>query len=154
MVNSQVVSEIEKALKIDKQVEKIPAAIPVVEVGIKSVKDIKIGYATATNTTSTTILTTPTDRDFYVVGGFLTGAKDAGATTTNLNVKVTIDGTSTPLLRITTLSGTANQAAFGSISLPHPIKVDRGTNIVLESGTNAANVTLAGAVYYFLDEVS
>jgi len=108
-----------------------------------------IKFGVATNSTSTTIYTTPTNQDFYLVSATLSTIKDATSTSTNSGLNVVINGANSALLSISSLTLTA-QSETVSVSLSTPIKVDRGSNITVTNGTNVANATSRGNIAGFL----
>ncbi len=152
MVNSQLQKEISDAFKIDERIEKIPSAIPVCEVNPKVVKNGFAYVGTATNATSSIIVTTPTTGVFYITGLALTIIKDATATSTVTNISGIIDGQTKILISLPSITLTAQSISI-SISLIHPIKIDSGTNISVLNGTNVANITAKACIYGFLDEI-
>lgn len=106
-----------------------------------------VAYAQNSNATSTTIMTTAADRDFYLCAIMLSHANDSGALTTHAGVTAIIDGT-TQLLIHTTLSGTINYTGNPVyMPLPTPIKIDRNTIIAIVH-TNATAVTRTTATIY------
>lgn len=154
MANWQVTQEIIQALKLDINVDKIPQPIPVVEVGVQSIKKGVSASQSCTNATTATVYTTPTDRDFYITGGNLTFVRDATATSALFGLGYTDEnGGSQNLL---TFAGVTLNACWGSTQTPqmHPIKVKRGTNIVITSSTNVGNFKATGQIYGFIDEMS
>jgi hypothetical protein len=153
MVNSQVTKEIIDELKLDQNVDQIPTAIPVIEVGVQSVKRGLNKSQSISNATSATIYATPTDQDFYLTGANLTFVRDATATSTLFNITYYDEnGVQTNLL---TFAGVTLNLGYGATQTPpmHPIKVKRGTNINLVSSTNNANFKATGQIYGFLDEI-
>lgn len=97
--------------------------------------------------TSSTLFTTPTDKDFFITSAYLLSAD---AATTGGSITVTIDGASVNLITIITSTGTGiggHNITYNDIL----VKVDRGTNIVLTAG--AANVA-SGGIVGFIDEGS
>lgn len=154
MVNSQVTQEIINALKLDIMVEKLPTAIPVVEVGLKSVKPLESVYLVNTNSTGATIITAPLDRDMYIVGASLSLIRDGTATATFHELRYSdYNGTLRRLLSLSALTLTAN-SKDQVIYLNHPIRIQRGSNITVNSSTATGNFVLNSIIFYYLDEVS
>lgn len=105
---------------------------------------------TASNTgAAQTIYTTPTDQDFFLTSASLSLIKDATATSTGTNIRVTIEGVARIILAITSITLTAQQAQMQQ-SFPFPIKVDRGTNITIEHSAGTANVLGVATIQGFL----
>jgi hypothetical protein len=109
-----------------------------------------IRTASAVNTgAAQTLYTTPTDQDFFLTNALIGVIKDVTATSTNSQLKVTIDGVARTILNIPGLTLTVQNQSV-PMAYPNPIKVDRGTNITLENSTGVGNVTSTAAVVGFL----
>lgn len=129
---------------------------PVAVIPINPIINI-VRAASATTTSSGTIFTTPTDKDFYLTGvqfGFVKDAACDAANTTTPAVLITIDGVSVTVVRLPTITLTAqNQSVF--VSLPTPIKIDRGTTISIQSTSYTVGVFNRNAVIYgYTEEVT
>lgn len=152
--NPEMVRELRDSLKAQ-GFEAMPLNVagtlqPVIEVNPRLLRRCSIVKTnTLSNGTSATIYTTPTDADFFLVGGFVSYTKDATSTSTNSNLRVTIDGATADVLIISGLTLTAEGKA-ASISFPVPIKVDRGTNILLLNSTAVANIRSHGGITGYL----
>lgn len=108
--------------------------------------------STATNSTSSTIYTTPSDKDFYLSSYVLTVIKDATATSISTRISVIIDGATQVLSRIDGITLTA-QAHTITLGLPIPIRIDRSTNIVVTNTTAVANVIGAATIVGYTEEI-
>jgi hypothetical protein len=104
-----------------------------------------IRTTTATNATTGTIYTTPTDKDFYLVGLVISLIKDVTSTATNIQIRVTIDGVVQTIMNISTLTLTVDTRQ-STLGLPFPIKVDRNTNITINTNSATANITASGGI--------
>ena len=157
--NSEVIQEIRNATKIQGGADSVPRVlanqiIPVIEVGSKIVKNARAESTQQSNLNgNSTIFTTPTDQDCYITAASLSMAKDVTADTVDCALRCSINGTFRTLLCLAGLTLTAMQDTT-SISYPHPIKVDRGTNILINSSRTAGATRISGAVSFFLDETS
>jgi hypothetical protein len=128
--------------------------VPVMEVNPKLLKIANIvRSATAVNSTSSNIYTTPTDRDFYLTFANISVLKDVTSTSTETSIKVTIDGILQRLISIAGISLTP-QTLGTSQSFDIPIKIDRGTGILVTNGTNVANINAWGNIAGYIDDVS
>lgn len=109
--------------------------------------------AEATNATSATLLTTPTDRDFYITCAQLVTVRDAGATSVAQSLRCTVDGQTFYLAYIPSLSGAA---VLGPVAISNtfnpPIKCDRGTTVIVTNSTNFPNIKTSGLVHGYLQE--
>lgn len=93
--------------------------------------------ASGSGSANNTIYTTPTDCDFYITAITLGVIKDASATSVDSYVTCVIGGVTSRMISIPGITLTA-QSETMSISFPFPIKVDRGTSVVLTNSTNVA----------------
>jgi len=105
------------------------------------------------NTASTTIYTTPADKDFYIVGLSLNYSKDITATSTSFGINAVIEGASTPILNLRGSTLTVQNEAT-SISLPNAIKVDRNTAITLTATNATANHSASAIIYGYTVETT
>lgn len=92
---------------------------------------------TKTTTANGTIYTTPTDRDFYLSSVQISVIKDAtcdDGSGTGVSIAVTINGVTTSVISIGSLALTAQNGAV-SLNFIAPLKIDRGTTILLSGGS-------------------
>ena len=106
---------------------------------------------TATNSTTATIYTTPTNQDFYLTAVTLSYIKDVTSTSTSSAITATIDGITQSILRIPQISVTVGSGTM-SLSFPIPIKLDRGFNIAVVNATNIANISANGCIIGYLTD--
>lgn len=119
---------------------------PIIQPSIEILPRINIArQVTATNATSATVYTTPTDKDFYLCTVQLAFIKDVTSTSTQLAMTTTIDGVACTLIRVPHITLTVGQGST-SISYPIPVKIDRGVTIAVTSSTNVANVAVSGVI--------
>lgn len=153
-MNDEVIREIRNAFKIQPgSMEQSPNPIPVVEVGLKSVKNAFVRSNFATNSTGVTIFTTSANADTYLVSAALTMIKDATATATSSSITIVYNGSTELLISIPEITLTA-QTLSVNITLPHPIKLDRGSLVRITNSTNVGNISSFGSVICYLDEVN
>jgi hypothetical protein len=129
--------------------------VPTLEVNPQIVKNALISSAGAVASGGTTIFTAPTNADAYVTSVSISIIKDVTCDMATgkfiLSASLADTGASRDILAIAIISLTAQQQT-ASCSFPHPIKLLRGSTMVM-SGTYAAGVcSRAGSVTYFLDE--
>jgi len=155
MVNSQLVQEVSDAFKIDERVEKIPNALPVVDVTPKFTLQGIVKSQSLLNGTSVTIYRTPVKGRFWITGANIAYQKDATATSTSFAIAFTPKKTnvaqnliSLPTLTLVAGSNSQNTPTF------NPIEVKPDTDINITSATNVANFRVTAQIYGFLDEVN
>lgn len=155
MTNSEQIKEEIKALGLQPGAQNIPNPIPVVETNPKLLRvcDV-IRNSTATNATTAGIYTTPTTKDFYLVGVSLSVIKDVTSTSVVSDVRATVAGISSTSSRILSISGISltPQTDSVAISFPFPIKVDRGTIISVNNSTNVGNIRSDGCIWGYTVE--
>lgn len=86
----------------------------------------------ATTSGDTTIFSTPATEDFFLTGATIALQSNATADSTGLSLIATINGTTLNLLLIPKLTTTATALNL-SRDFIYPIKIDRGTNIILRN---------------------
>lgn len=155
MVNSQVTREISNAFKIDERVTKLPAAIPVVEVGVKSVKELNVVKTLLChNAASTTLYTTPENEDFYLLGGSMSLKISSGTeSSTEFYITCVISGVRTNILGHAAASNAYQTVLPVYFMSNHPIKVDKNTTITVTMNAPAAGDRAMASIYGYKDEV-
>ena len=90
------------------------------------------------NGTTTTIFITPPDQDFFLTSMSLSMIKDVVSTSIETSIKGNIFGG--PLIRLLAIAGitvTAQNATI-NMTLPRPLLMERGNNIILTNSTGVA----------------
>jgi hypothetical protein len=106
-----------------------------------------------TNFSSATVMTTASDKDTYLTGASLSFVKDITATTTAVSLRVYIEGVQRRIIELSTLTLTVERGQT-SISFPIPIKIDRNTNITIDSLTNVANFSINAQIIGYTVETT
>jgi len=147
MTNSEQVKEEIKALGLQPGATIIPTPVAVVETNPKLLRRANIvGQIQATNATSATIYTTPTDKDFFLTGASCSVIKDVTATSVLTRINFTLfTGEARSVLAIPGLSLTAQSECL-SMDFICPIQLKRGTTITVSNSTNVGNVTSNGMI--------
>jgi hypothetical protein len=157
--NGDLIKEMREGAKIMLSADGVPSEItdkvvPVMECNPNLFRKISIiKTASLTNGTAATIVTAPTDRDFFICGITLSVIKDVTSTSLATDVRTTINGNVATLMIISGQTLTA-QSATMSISFSNPIKVDKGANVTLNHTTNVANIRGDAIVYGYYVENS
>jgi hypothetical protein len=155
--NNQTLREIQRAGGIQQNIDAIPmklgdTVIPVIECNPKLLQPVKIVRSNvATNATVATVYTTPTDQDFYLTSLSMSVIKDVTSTAIISYTSVIIDGMSNRLMRIYGLQLTP-QSSNMAVSFVPPIKLDRGSVIVVGNDTLVANISAAASITGFVVE--
>jgi hypothetical protein len=130
----------------------VPTIQPIFDVNRNITKIMR--SATSPTTGSTTIYSTPTDKDFYLTGIHLGYTADASADNTSVNMTAFIeDGTSAyTILRLpkTTLTATTENITFTPL---YPLKINRGTVIQIQSTFTVGSCTRTGSICGFVDGI-
>lgn len=154
MVNSQVVKEIVDALKLDMNIEKVPSPVPVIEVNPKLVKNVLLYNSTRNVSGAATILTTPTNQDYYLHGIEFDYTKDASCDMASgrLSISVVIGGATYYVASFSVLTLTA-QYSGRYIQFKTPLKLDRNSAIRFNGATfTAGNLIQSVCLHYMIDE--
>ena len=101
-----------------------------------------------TNSTTTSMITTPKDKDFYVTSVALSVIKDITSTSVNSAVQVVINGQNVNLLAISGITLTP-QSETMTTNYTHPLKLDKFTDVAITNTTNVANITTRATITYF-----
>lgn len=122
--------------------------IPVINVTPKDVKTQDIfKHGSASNATSATLYTTPTDQDFYLTHAELAVIKDATSTSTESSILLTQDGVAKRVCYLPSITLTAQTLSQSSTF--RPMLLSRGTTITITNSTNAANIKTTGCIIGF-----
>lgn len=132
--NPQIKNTIIDNLRLNPVVDNIPNVVtpsiqPVFETDRKFCDVVRTNSITATSGSST-LFTTPSDKDFYITGAAISMAKDATCdlATSNVNITIIVGGTSRQIVQLSALTTTA-QTQNMFVNFNPPIKVDRNTAI-------------------------
>jgi hypothetical protein len=104
-----------------------------------------------TNATTATLATTALDRETYITNLQFAYIRDATATSVEFYFTMIIDGLTTTIFSIPGITLNAGNDT-GTISFVNPIKIDKGSNILLRSTTNVGNFLFSGTVYGYTVE--
>lgn len=155
--NNRIRDTIKQLLNLEMYQDKVPAEI--LE-KIQLVIDVNpfqnetcdvIATATAINSTSATLYTTPTDRDFYLCSASISMIKDVSSTSTSSSLNATARGTAITLLAIPGITLTP-QTSSNSIAFSPPILLDRGTIVNVGNSTNVANIITKSVITGFTQD--
>lgn len=124
--------------------------VPVAEVNAISCNVLEQGFAS--NATSSTAYTTPTEQDFYLVGGTISVIKDASSESTYTGIELTPFGqNSKEVFKIATITLTA-QTETMNFTLPYPLKLARGTTVKIVNSSGVANIRAGVTIYGYTSE--
>jgi hypothetical protein len=157
--NSDVTKGLQKNAGIQQNIDKTPnelaeKIVPTIETNPELLRRCNIiRTASATNSTSAIIYTTPKNQDFYIVAANLSHTRDAVATSVASSINAVINGATQTILQICNVATTAGEQSL-ALSFPFPIKVDRDTNITVTNGAAVAYIKTVGTIIGYLDEKS
>ena len=159
--NNEITLALGAATKCDLNSDILPNEL---EPKIQSVIDVTpnmnescdVVVASPKSTTGTTTLyTTPSNKDFYLTGAWLSYTKDATCDTATgaLPITATLNGVAIQFLTLSKLTLTAEQRQI-SITFETPIKIDRNTIISFGTTWSVGNMIIAvGITGYTQDPV-
>jgi len=158
--NSNLSKELIDGAKIQTSFDKVPdqiaeKVVPVMEVNPKLLK-LSLPFPVSgalSNALSATLYTTSSIKDTYLTGATMSMIKDATSTATDMRFYFTeaTTGQTRLIFRITGLSLTAD-SKFCAIDFNKPMKVARGTNIMVTSNTADANISIKGTLFGYEEE--
>jgi len=146
--NAQAMKELVSAANLQLGYDEVPnklasSIVPVININPKDYRRVNLHKAAAaSNTTSTTIYTTPTDRDVFLTFAALSVIKDAANTSAASFINIGIEGggaVGVPILKIAGIASTA-QSGSQTITLNPPIKLLRGYAIAVGNGAGDGNI--------------
>lgn len=127
---------------------------PIIQPVIQITRTCNIVKSTqASNTLTATIYTTPSDKDFYLTSASISMIKDVTATATRSYITAIIEGSTVAFCDIASFTTTVHNEAM-SMTFPVPIKIDKGTNIVITNDTNVANIRSRGTIIGYTVETT
>lgn len=156
--NSDLFKELASAAKIQVSVDNIPnqlaeKVVPVMEVNPKLLRRTEIiRHNDATNATSATIYTTPTNQDFYLTHLTLSTMKDVNSAATFSAISCVIDGITRYAATLGFITLTASKDSL-SLSFITPIKCDRNTTIGIVNSSAVANIITIGSIGGYIDYI-
>lgn len=109
---------------------------------------------TATTSGNTTIFTTSGSKDTYITAVHMSVNTDAANTGGGTRVTAVIQGVTVELCRIAKLSTGLAIQRDTSISFPFPVKLDRGTTVILAHDFGAGTANFAATVVGYEEEVT
>ena len=114
---------------------------------------VRSGSSTASSSTAS-IFTTPSDKDFYLTGATFSLQKDATSDNTSAFLRVTIDGSTTRnIIQMDTLTTTAVSKDM-AVSFPFPIKLDRSTNVIIGATYTVGSLVRNATIFGYTVEVT
>ena len=158
--NSKIMERIIREAKIQLSVDAVPTQlaekiVPVLVSNPLQQIDTTYTKISSTSTSTSTIIVLDTKKQFYCTGASLSSTKDATcdlATGTQCYIKILHEGKTLQFLNLSQLTLTAQDQNL-AIVFPEPIKVDKGSAIILVLGTHTAGLWVkSGSVYGFTME--
>jgi len=154
--NSDLSKELQQGAKLQLR-DRMPSelaekVVPVMEVNPKLLKTTNYLVAGSGSATSNTIATTPTDKDTYITNACLSMIKDATSTSTSTTLTITPFGqAAVSVLRIACATLTAQTDSLTQ-NWSNPIRLARGSNIIITHSSNVANILGVAAVQGYTEE--
>lgn len=148
---SEITQKAIKDLRLNPAFEKMPteASDKIVLTYPLNEKVVKIVRGSEKTTTgSSTVYTTPSNKDFYLTGCYLQNNSNATADNTDIRLTCVIDGGTQFLIQFKKITLTAfNNMLNREFSVP--IKLDRNSTIVLSSAFTVGSSTTSAGITGF-----
>ncbi len=125
---------------------------PVAVINIEPIGRIN-AYVSAFNIANAVLYTTPSDKDFYLTNATIAVIKDVNSTSTNSYMQVVINGVNQIILSIPGITLTAQSNTL-SQSFRYPLKLDRGTQVIVTGTTTTANIRTNATLQGYTEEVT
>jgi hypothetical protein len=151
--NSDLTEALVKGAKIAVAVDKVPdqlgqTVVPVLDVTPR-VHRVAIARSVASSSTGgATIFTTPTNKDFYLTGLFISMSDNAACDGIYVRIQATINTTVYDLIRLQKQTLVATNLQDG-ISFSVPIKIDKGTGINMDNNFSVGTSVRAASIFGF-----
>ena len=148
--NSDLSKELRDGAKLQTSRDVIPSqlaekVVPVMEVNPKLLRETN--YILSSSAGSATLDTTPTTKDTYITGYLLIGSTSTGPLSSTMTLTATPKGRGAQIiggLRYATTAILDTMTQVASVSLPHPILLERNSTIVVAN----TNITASRVVVY------
>lgn len=113
----------------------------------ESIKWANVVKQTSSSNASAIVYTTPANQDFYLVSFQWFGEVDAAATATQAYLTCVVNGATVFISAIRRPAAGTAYSWMTSLSLPYPLKVDRGSTITISQNSVAAgNITQSASI--------
>lgn len=154
--NKKIVGNVLDVLKLNPITDAVPRQVvptiqPVFEVTPSYAAIIRDGARSTTGTT--TLFTTPSDRDFFLTYAQITQSTDVTADNTGCELDVTVDGTLRSVLQIVKQTTTATSGLTNRGTFAFPLKLDRGTGVVITHSFTVGASSIQASVQGFLGDI-
>lgn len=124
--------------------------IPVMEVNPKLLRRVNfLKRAALSNAATASIFTAVSDRDTYITAASLTYSADVTATTTSVQIEIVVDGATIQILNFARVSLQVQNGEMCQSFVP-PIKIDRGSAVIIRSGTAVANIVAVACIQGYI----
>ena len=150
--NSKLIQSIIKQAKLQLSVDKVPSelaekVIPVLNVNPD--RDIQVVGAGADDAATATLMTTHAIKETFLIGLSLTVSKDIVSTSISSTINATpSQSVAKNLLRLGYEPLTAGEHVL-NITFPIPIKLEKGTTIVVTNSTAVASINAHAIAYFY-----
>ena len=153
--NSKIIKNIIDTARIQTLIDDVPKelagkVVPVLEVIPKKFTNTHSEIVNSASVHSI-VYTTPTDKTFYLTNVKMGFIKDNLSTASNFWMTYTLNGIVQPLLRIVSLTLTAD-SKFLILNLLNPIKLDKNSEIVLGANSFLASQTMTAEIFGYLED--
>lgn len=161
--NSALSNELRDVLKLQAGRDQFPQLaenkiVPVIDVNPKHARVAGVVVSQVKSTTGTqTMMTTATNKDFYITGATFSFIKDATCdiASGSISLYTQIDGAGGLAFITFPVLTTTAQSGYLSLSFTTPIKVDRGVAISFNGTfTAGAMVRAASIIGYYVDNIN
>lgn len=149
--SKEVIDKISRDLKVQPSLE-IPRELTKtiqLNYNVNPERDVFVKPGSALDSASSTAYTTPTGKDTYLLGFNVTLTKDAVNDGTSSSIRATVVGQAVgAIFRIAYTPSTAGQFTE-TVFFPIPLKLERGTSLVLTNGTATASIDFFANFYLY-----
>lgn len=112
-------------------------------------REIKVKTGTATDATATTVHTTHSTKETYLIGATMTITKDVNSTSVQTNLAVVPFGSVSTIFLIRRYEPTTAGSFEHGVSLKYPLKLAKGSAITINNSTAIASIDASATIYYY-----
>lgn len=151
--NSNIIKRLIDEAKIQVSVDKVPDQLAEKILAVLNVnppKNIKLSQATASDTTSTTLLTCSSTKKTFMTNLNLSLAKDDISDATYVRITLQAEnqaGRSAFYLRFEPLTAASNLTQ--NLNFPFPIELKKGSEVLITIDSATASIDASGLIYYY-----
>ena len=150
--NPLIIKKLIDEAKINTSLEKVPDQLAekiIPTLNVNPEKIIQTKNTSTADTASATIYTTSLTKDTFLIGGQITLSKDVVSDATFSQITITPFSDSGKVLLILRYEPLTAGQFSETISLTHPLKLERGSSIIILNNSATASIDIVGTIFFY-----